>query len=183
MKKAIILLIAVLSFCCIPDVFASDMIVVKDDKDCKECITFNNIIARYNSLKADSEPRRNNSEAAEAYKNRLKKSKECLSAFLNTVYEGKFDLDAVSIDWGNNLLLITREFPFEYTWEGGDLCRKMSLSITLPHLKLRELVTFKKYISYVITFKLNENGVMQCMHLKVVYRGEEIISETDLSSV
>ena len=180
MKKAIILLIAVLLFYCIPDAFALDSIVVTNNK---EYISFDDIIAKYNSLKTNIESKRNNSETIDAYKNRIEKSKENLDSFLNTVYEGKFDLDNVSLDWGNNLLIISRKFPVEYIMGEGEPCKELAVSIAQTHLRLRELITFKKFIKYIITFKINENCEMQLIQLKVVYREEELIHATDLSSL
>jgi hypothetical protein len=147
----------------------------------KEYITFSDIIAEHKLLKRNLESKRNNFEEIDAYKNRIKKSKENLSSFLNTVYEGQFDLDDVSMDWGSNRLITTRELPVEFAG-GEDRCKELIISTVLPHLRLRELITFKKHISYVITFKLNENCVMQFINIKVVYRGREILNEMSLSS-
>ncbi len=176
MKTAIILLIAVLSFCCIPEASALDRIIITNNK---ELITFDDIIAEYKGLKRDLESERNNFEETDAYINRIKKSKEKLSSFLNTVYEGQFNLDNVSMDWSSNRLITTRELPVEFTG-GEDGCKELLISTVLPHLRLRELITFKKHISYFITFKLNENCVMQFINIKVVYRGEEILNEMSI---
>ena len=176
--KIFLMFIAVLSIYSVSDAFASDRIFITDNQ---ECITCREIAEKYNSLKANLESKRNNSDEIEAYENQIKKYKENLSSFLDTVYVGTFDLDGVSMDWNSNRLITKRELPFEFIGcEEG--CKELLISTVIPHIRLRELITFKKHISYVITFKLNENCIMQFINIKVVYRGEEILNEMSLSS-
>ena len=179
MKKVIILLIAVLLLCSIPDAFALDSIVIADNK---ECTSSNDIAAEYNSLKTELASKRKSFEKTEVYEERIKQCQANLSSFLSTVYEGRFDLDEVSMDWTSNRLITKRELPFEFTG-GEEGCRELVVATVLPHLRLRELITFKKFISYFITFKLDEHCVMQFLNLKVVYRGKEVLNEMSLSSI
>ncbi len=179
MKKVIILSIAAFLFCSIPSAYALDSIIIADSKEC-ECTTFSDIAAKYNSLKKNIECERNTSETPEAYENRIKKGKKNLDAFLNTVYEGKFDLDCVSMDWSSNQLITAKEFPVEFM-RGDCPCKELILATATSHIRLREFITFKKFLNYIITFKINEDCVMQVLNLKVVYRDKEVINEINLS--
>ena len=179
MKKVIILAIIALFFSSTADTSALDSIIITDSKEC-ECTTLSDIAEKYNSLKKMTESKSNDSESPDAYKKRIKKSMANLSSFLNTVYEGKFDLDCVSMDWVSNQLITTREFPVEFM-RGDCPCKELTLATPTSHIRLRELITFKKHLSYFITFKLNEDCVMQFLNLKVVYRNSEVLNEINLS--